>query len=192
MKNIKSIKRFLYSKITSKDELNPLFHGLYYNNGEIVATNGYILAILKADYESELEGQIIDRKGNAIEGTFPPYQGLIPFDHLLTDIYNYSERIKTLKTALNEIEKDECPFLSLINGMNDLKEAEPLVARIGYLEISFKLFSLIGESPSIYARTHGNQVINYMPLLIRSESCTVILIPEKYNAELTYHFDMLW
>lgn len=47
---------------------------IFHDNGYLVATNGYILAKIKADYSPELEGKIISPSGAEVNETYMKYQ----------------------------------------------------------------------------------------------------------------------
>lgn len=53
--------------------------GVYYKNGEMIASDSHIILIYHNDlYNAQLEGKIVGRQGNIIEGNYPKYEGLIP------------------------------------------------------------------------------------------------------------------
>jgi hypothetical protein len=188
----KSIKQFLYSKVCGKERLRPAQQGLFYEGCNIVATNGGILVILKAEYEPEYEGKIIDRKGAIIEEVYPSYASVVSLMNSVINIYETSqERVGILEKCLLEI-PDELFQITLLEGINDFGEPSPLVVSVELLGQAFKLFSLIGETPKIYARAEKEQVLTYVPLMLQSESCTIIITHSEYFAENTYHFDLLW
>lgn len=71
-------------------KINAMYHcagenlypdGLLYQEGKIIATTGFILCVLKADYDSEKEGKIISKKGEILNSRFPNWKAVIPSDY---------------------------------------------------------------------------------------------------------------
>lgn len=46
---------------------NRLYRGVYHDNGHKVATDGYILVVVKENYDEKLEGLVVGRKGVIID-----------------------------------------------------------------------------------------------------------------------------
>ena len=65
-------------KFASKDYTRYFMCGVYHDNGKKIATDGHIMAIVKADYLPQCEGKIIDRYSLPLDGRFPSYQKVIP------------------------------------------------------------------------------------------------------------------
>lgn len=59
--------------------------GVYHDNGKLVATNGNLMAVIRADYDHEKEGKIINRNGSKMAGTFPSYERVIPTKDQLSE-----------------------------------------------------------------------------------------------------------
>lgn len=55
-----------------------LYEGVFYDNGSQVATDGRQIMVFKEEYDPELEGKIIDKNGEEIEGNFPKYMAVLP------------------------------------------------------------------------------------------------------------------
>ena len=70
--------KFDIYKFTTPVIWSDILVGVYYDNGEKVATNGYMFVAIKSDYPSEREGLIIDKNGEEIKGRYPNYKGAIP------------------------------------------------------------------------------------------------------------------
>lgn len=76
---ISKSKKFDYFKLVNKKHTYTALRGVYYDNGNVVASDGHILAIVKSDYDTEREGQIITSDGQVLEGyKYPNYKGVIP------------------------------------------------------------------------------------------------------------------
>ena len=71
-----------------EDTKRSFICGVYHDNGKMVATNGNILAIVRADYDHEKEGKIINRNGSKMAGTFPAYERVIPTKDQLSEPVN--------------------------------------------------------------------------------------------------------
>ena len=54
------------------------YEGVHYEDGKQIATNGGQLIVLKEEYDPELEGKTIDRKGEEVEHLFPKYGAVLP------------------------------------------------------------------------------------------------------------------
>lgn len=68
-----NIYRSLY-KATKGSHQTDKYGAIFHDNGYLVATNGYILAKIKADYSPELEGKIIAPDGKEVNETYMKYQ----------------------------------------------------------------------------------------------------------------------
>lgn len=72
----------LINKFTAKDNLRPAMQSIYYHEGCLIATDGYILIQFEAEYDSNLEGKLI-RYNSKFESTetqdnFPSYKDVMP------------------------------------------------------------------------------------------------------------------
>lgn len=71
--------KFDIYKFVGNEPYRPVLTGVYYDNGNVVATDGYILAVIKQDYEATREGQIITSDGHVLEAyKYVNYKGVIP------------------------------------------------------------------------------------------------------------------
>lgn len=68
-----NIYKKLY-KATKGNHPSPKYGAIFHDNGYLVATNGHILAKIKADYSPELEGKIISPSGEEVNETYMKYQ----------------------------------------------------------------------------------------------------------------------
>jgi len=73
--------------------------GLLYKDGKTVATNGYMVCVLKSDYDPQNEGKIITKDGNLCDQRFPRWQDVIPNDYREYQIDIDSQRLS--KAAKN-------------------------------------------------------------------------------------------
>ena len=74
---IKGGKFDIYNFINPKDWHEQL-RGVFYDNGNLVASDGRVLAVIKSDYPSEREGLIIDKNGQTINAKYPNYKSAFP------------------------------------------------------------------------------------------------------------------
>ena len=62
----------------SKAPSPRVLNGVFYDKGNIVASDGGVLAMISQDYPSEREGLIIDKNGCTIDSIYPNYLRVIP------------------------------------------------------------------------------------------------------------------
>lgn len=62
----------------NKSELRQSLTGIYYNNGEKVASNGYVMMVQKAQYSKDKEGKVFDKNGKEINKKYPEYWKILP------------------------------------------------------------------------------------------------------------------
>ena len=70
--------KFDIYKFASSVPSYRVLNGVFYDKGNIVASDGILLAAVRQDYPSEREGLIIDKNGCTIEGRYPNYSRVIP------------------------------------------------------------------------------------------------------------------
>ena len=110
---VKNSKFDIY-KYVSKDSTRERLQGVYYNNGDIVATDGYLLVVLQNQkYNPTYEGKIIGKSGEIFEGKYPNYKGVMPanldnyiltqFDYGRLEEINKSDKAKVM--AMQDFEK---------------------------------------------------------------------------------------
>lgn len=71
-----NIYKSLY-KATKGSHPSEKYGAIFHENGYLVATNGHILAKIKADYSPELEGKIIAPDGKEVNETYMKYQSFL-------------------------------------------------------------------------------------------------------------------
>ena len=100
---VKNSKFDIY-KYVGKDKARERLQGVYYNNGDIVATDSYLLVVLQNQkYNPAYEGKIIGKSGEIFEGKYPNYKGVKPAkldNYILTQFdYNRLEEINKIDKA---------------------------------------------------------------------------------------------
>ena len=110
---VKNSKFDIY-KYVGKDKTRKRLQGVYYNNGDIVATDGHLLVVLQNQkYNPTYEGKIIGKSGEIFEGKYPNYKLIKPAkldNYILTQLdYNRLEEInksdKAKVMAMQDFEK---------------------------------------------------------------------------------------
>lgn len=102
--------KFNLYDFTSKDNIRPAMTGVYHENGLKIATDGYILCVIKEQYAPELEGKVIDKFGVEIECKFPNWKRVIPTyrdNELVININEFNDLYKQYKVDVklgNDVE----------------------------------------------------------------------------------------
>ena len=138
-KRAKKVDINIYDYIC-KDEMTPIFTGVYHNNGEIAVSDKYILLVLKNyPYESRCEGKVIAKTGEVIKGKYPNYNAIKPGNNTETiqiDRDNFSNAIKAdkaKKRLLSAKEKKAHKAYYKINDIYlDLYEMEKFINAMEY------------------------------------------------------------
>jgi hypothetical protein len=74
----KSKEKFNLWDYAMKDTLNNVLGCIFYDNGYKVATNGFILAVLKEEYDSTLDGRLMKKDGTFYtDGKYPNWTRVI-------------------------------------------------------------------------------------------------------------------
>ena len=90
-------------RVTSKDKSRMFINGIYHDpeTKTAVATDGRVMALSKACYDSNSEGMIISRENTPIEAQFPKWSRVIP---LRENLKEASVSFETLKDTLKKSE----------------------------------------------------------------------------------------
>ena len=89
---------------------NPQLSGVYYDRGNIVASDASILVAAKGEYPAEWEGKIIAKNGEEVDEKFPRWEAVIPDQSTMTELApdwdaveagfasaNFAKRVKRAK-----------------------------------------------------------------------------------------------
>ena len=129
--------RFDIYKYVGKDKARELLQGVYYNNGDIVATDSYLLVVLQNQtYNPMYEGKIMSKTGEIIEGEYPNYQSIMPakldnyiltrLDYSRLEEINKSDKAKVM--AMQDCEKKHyTPVVKIGNAYFKLELINKLV-----------------------------------------------------------------
>ena len=154
---VKNSKFDIY-KYVGKDKARERLQGVYYNNGDIVATDGHLLVVLQNQkYNPTYEGKIIGKSGEIFEGKYPNYKGVMPanLDNYILTQFDYGR--------LEEINKiDKAKVMAMQDF--DKKHYTPVV-KIGdaYFKLEFvnKLATFMRHigTNEIYAPGQSNKLL---------------------------------
>lgn len=142
----------------------PEFNGLYYDLGNIVAVGHKALAVLhNQQYDTALEGRIVDKDGYIINSEYPDYESLLYYrnDRRVTKIENVT--YKSLSKAL-------------LDAPEELEEITLESVRLGtaILLKVLKVFHILNEAPVIFPGAPNNP-LDVTKLV--SPSCSAYIVP---------------
>lgn len=154
---VKNSKFDIY-KYVSKDSARERLKGVYYNDGDIVANDSYLLVVLQNQtYNPTYEGKIIGKSGEIFEGKYPNYKSIMPakLDNYILTQFDYSR--------LEEINKsDKAKVMAM---QNFEKKAYTPVVKIGNayfkLELINRLVAFMRHigTNEIYAPGQSNKLL---------------------------------
>ena len=167
---VKNSKFDIY-KYVGKDKTRKRLQGVYYNNGDIVATDGHLLVVLQNQkYNPTYEGKIIGKSGEIFEGKYPNYKLIKPAkldNYILTQLdYNRLEEInnsdKAKVMAMQDYEKKHyIPVVKIGDAYFKLELVNKLVTFMKHLGTN-----------EIYAPQESNKV-----LYVKSKDGRAIVCP---------------
>ena len=168
-----------------KDDTYTKLAGVFYNNGEIVASDAHILLVLKNyEYSKEFEGKIISKAGEEIDKQYPNYNNIKPSDNTETiqiDRENFNNAIKAdkaKKKLMSAKEKKAHKAYYKINGIYlDLYEMEKFINAMDYLGTDNIQIHPTDKSRPILSETSKGWIVLMPRLAIRDNETDNI-----YNA----------
>lgn len=104
----KTSSKFDIFDFVADDKWHPTMNGILHDKGFKVASDSKLLLMLKESYDKSLEGKIIGREGNVIEGRYPRYEKVMPIynkDEYTTytiDFDSFYEQLKNIRTDVYE------------------------------------------------------------------------------------------
>ena len=158
-------------KVCVKNSLRPVMEGVYYDRGQIVATDGHALVAIKAEYNAKNEGKIIHKDGQIIEGFYPKWQSVIPSGE--ATMVNVNQ--KKLFDAVKNIRKVKNAQFTIINICDYYFNAEKI----------FKILDILKKEKFdiyIYDLNYGGAII-----LFKNENVTALCI--NMDIERNYEFN---
>ena len=167
-----NIYKQLY-KITSKDDLRSVLMGIHHKDGNLIALNGHVLAIVKSNYDEKLEDAIMDRNGVAIEGKFPnvsklSYATKSSKGQLNSKLFRAAEKLRGVKDACIHI-----------NGEYYLK--------VAYILLIKDLMFGLGEFPDFIAYNDITQSITFQSATVKA--LITPLYPEEHTKYKLFDYD---
>lgn len=134
----------------------------------MIATNGFILIIVKAEYPVDLESKIIDVEGDEIKENFPNYNAVLPKYDIHLNIV-ISDLEKALKNIPKKDSNGDSNYLSLGSAYLDLDRVKKTLT----------VFNAIKEEPEIWQHQHKSkwtEIVETYTCLI-SKNCTALIMP---------------
>lgn len=168
---------------TVKDETRPVFGGVYHKDGTAVATDGRILIEEKGAYEQEKEGQLVDKRGNVIEGQrFPNWKGVTP-----KDVEAFGVSMESLRSFVEGVRQDA--------KKNGKKEADvTVVVKLPNGNFAyFELPHLVKFTNAAYRLGATELMLSpreEAPLLVQTEKGTAMLMPLLRASEEMYAYEI--
>lgn len=68
----------IHTLIPSNDAPRLVYHGVFYEGGVAVKTDGHALCAIRCEYPQEYEGKVIRESGKEITSKFPKWRSAIP------------------------------------------------------------------------------------------------------------------
>ena len=170
---IAKIYDLLFKRFVSKRDDNYMLSHIAHENGFLYASNGHILAKVKAEYPLEREGKTFRNTGSFEKSTVN-YEKTIPKKRD-GDIYLSDEEVERLKVASKNVwrtkidEKKVVINIGLPEIYYDYKMCY-MTFRAEYLYSAFRLFDIRKEAPKI--RISESKV-----MVLESGTVTVLIMP---------------
>jgi len=99
----KLFKKLLKFTNASNRDSQESIKGVYFDNGKIIGTTGYLMVVIDAEYPKELEGRIIGKNKVEIFEKFPNWKMVLPKEE--KKVTNVD--VKTILKAVEKIKKIE-------------------------------------------------------------------------------------
>lgn len=168
----------LYKRFVSKRDDNYMLSHIAHERGFMYASNGHILAKVKADYPAEREGWAFSETGSSEKSTVN-YEKTIPKKRD-GDIYLSDEEVERLKVASKNVwrtridEKKVVINIGLPEIYYDYKMCY-MTFRAEYLNAAFKLFEIRKEMPKLRI-----SISNVMEMKSENEDIIVLIMPVMF------------
>jgi hypothetical protein len=168
----------LFKRFVSKRDDNYMLSHIAHENGFLYASNGHILAKVKADYPAEREGRAFSETGSSEKSTVP-YEGTIPLNRE-GDIYLPEEEVKNLKVASKNVWRTKIDGKKVVINIGlsevyyDYKMCY-MTFRAEYLHSAFRLFEIRKEMPKLRI-----SISNVMEMKSENEDIIVLIMPVMF------------
>ena len=173
-----SKSKFDMYKYTTKDKMRPAMTGVFFCEGYKVATTAQILVYKKEEYSSELEGKIVNKKGEIVDAVFPRWKSVIPTK--ISEDYEIELDFKAIDAAIKESK--------LNKKVNKLNKEDCLISlnKVLFKTYMFELFiQAVKEikTDKVYLKNY-NQYASEM-IFAEGENGGVLLMAVKRNIDET-------
>lgn len=159
----KKVLKSLYSDIVSKDNIRPVFTGVYFDEDVCVATDSTVLVVYKETAPNYI-GKIVGIDGKIIDGKFPAYNAVIPKgDGEVLDI-DFSQLHRALKWWCGQPKRnphDSIMLKGIALCIKKLRNIFNVIKTAG--EFSSIKFSIFGETSAVRIDTDSTTSI-LMPM----------------------------
>lgn len=95
---MRKLDYYKYTASPRTNKLRPCLNGVFHNNGFKVASDSHIFVAVKESYPDDLEGKIVSKKGEYIEGKYPNYDLIRPKKKALKESYIAVDREEMFAT----------------------------------------------------------------------------------------------
>lgn len=109
----KQTRKFSIYEFCSKNPNRPVMTGVYHDNGLLVATDAQVMVAITGPENNELNGKIVDKKGNIIEGRYPAWRAVVPKIEECTEIEYDNDLIKNFLAVAKVKDKSANTFVVL-------------------------------------------------------------------------------
>ena len=164
---VKNSKFDIY-KYVSKDKARERLQGVYYSNGDIVATDSHLLVVLQNQtYNPMYEDKIVSKTGEIIEGKYPNYKSIMPakldnyiltqFDYSRLEEINKSDKAKVM--AMQDCEKKHyTPVVKIGNAYFKLELVNRLVTFMRHIGTN-EIYAPGGSNKFVYVKSRDGWAI---------------------------------
>lgn len=136
----KSSKFNIYDYVASKTIYRSVMRGIYHNNGEIVASDGHILVVLKnQEYNEDLEGKSVCKDGTIMDERYLNYNSVKPQKNtrvIKIDFDKFDAIVKEDKAKVKLMDKREKKdYYGIVKVGSDYLKLELLKKLIDFMKV---------------------------------------------------------
>ena len=170
----KKLYSALYALTANKVQatLHPSLRGVYFDNGSIVASNAFAIAVAKSEYPPEWEGKILDKAGEGVKEKPLNFKGVLPYDPertLRTSDYTQILDVDQFKEALRMMPKSKDTDEERIGiEIGGAVFYPPLVLKC------LSVFEALDQTPEIFIYTAGVGVHKKCCMLSKEGSLALV------------------
>lgn len=163
-------------RIDLQQYTSDVYPGVLHEDGRMVATNGYFMLSMTADYSSDLEGKVIGKDGKDSSsqfrnGKFPRWQSIVPevkeWERRTIDFTRLSELFAEAKAHKKIYKKEHLARVTIGGGVwLDLWQLDKVARAMQVAGVEEMYYRLPGQSP-----------YNIYPVAVKSEALIAVLQP---------------